>query len=91
MADFRAADPEGQRAEGAVRAGVTVAADDGLSWLRQAELRTDDVHNAAQFATHAKEFDAKLGAVFFQLTNLCCCRFNRDRHATKDLFRACRR
>src|SRR5579883_2382350 len=41
MLDFAGADAEGQRAKGAVRGSVAVAADDGLAGLRDAELGAD--------------------------------------------------
>ena len=56
--DFAGADAEGQRAERAVRGGVAVAADDGLSRLRDAEFGADDVHDALIAAEHIEETDA---------------------------------
>ena len=44
--DFGSSDAEGERAESAVRAGVTVAAHDGHAGLGDAKLRADDVHDA---------------------------------------------
>ena len=44
--DFRRSDAEGQRAEGAVRGSVAVAANDGQARLRHAQLGPDDVHDA---------------------------------------------
>src|SRR5260221_3196265 len=61
--DFAGADAEGQRAEGAVRGGVAVAADDRLPGLRDAELRSDDMHDALVLAVHVEEADAGFVAV----------------------------
>jgi hypothetical protein len=44
--DLGRADAEGQRAEGAMRRGVAVAADDGHARQGEALLRPDDVHDA---------------------------------------------
>ena len=70
MSDLGGADAEGERAEGAMGAGVAVAADDGLARLRQAELRADHVHDAALLAAAAEQLDAELGAVALQLRDL---------------------
>ena len=59
-ADLRRADAEGEGAERAVRARVAVAADDGLAGLRRAELRTDDVHDAALLVLQPEQLDAEL-------------------------------
>ena len=70
VADFGGADAEGQCAEGAVRAGVTVAADDGHARLRGAQFRADHVHDAAVFAAPAVQLHAELHAIYFQLLHL---------------------
>ncbi len=70
VADLGGADAEGEGAEGAVGAGVAVAADDGLAGLRQAQLRADDVHDAAQLVPQVEQLDAELRAVALQLRNL---------------------
>ena len=57
-ADLGRADAEGERAEGAVRAGVAVAADDRHARLRAAELRPDHVHDAAPRVAEAEQLDA---------------------------------
>jgi hypothetical protein len=44
--DLARADAEGHRAEGTVRRGVAVAADDGDARHRETQLRADDVHDA---------------------------------------------
>ena len=43
---FAGADAKGDRAEGAVRGGVAVAADDRHTWLGDAQFRSDDVYDA---------------------------------------------
>ncbi len=68
--DFAGADAEGQRAEGAVRGGVAIAADDGQAGLRDAELGTDDVDDALVAAGHVKERDAVPGAILRQRFDL---------------------
>src|SRR5204863_8919815 len=64
--DFAGADAKGQRAKGAVRGGVAVAANNGLARLSDAKLRADDVDNALIFAVHVEEADAGLATVFLQ-------------------------
>ena len=68
--DFAGADAEGQRAEGAVRRGVAIAADDGQAGLGDAELGTDDVDDALVAAGHVKERDAVAGAILRQRFDL---------------------
>ena len=46
MLDLGGADAEGERAEGAMRRGVAVAADDGHAGLGQALLGADDMDDA---------------------------------------------
>jgi len=70
VADLGGADAEGERADRPVGARMAVAADDGLPGLAQAELRADDVHDAALRMVHRQELDAELGAVVFQLRHL---------------------
>src|SRR4051795_7142742 len=43
---FAGADTERERAERTMGGGVAVSADNGHTWLRRADLRTDDVHDA---------------------------------------------
>ena len=64
------ADPEGHRAERAVRRGVAVAADDRHTRLRQAQLRPDHVHDALFGVAHRVELDAELGTVAAQRLDL---------------------
>ena len=63
MPHLAGADAESQRAEGAVGAGVAVAADDSPAWLGQAQLRTDDVYDALTIAAESIEGDPELLAV----------------------------
>ena len=58
--DLGGPDAEGERAECAVGAGVTVAADDGASRLGEAELRADDVHDAAPVVPHPEQLESEL-------------------------------
>ena len=78
MPDLGAADAEGHRAERAVRARVAVAADDGLAGLGRADLRADDVHDAALVAVEAVQFDAESPAVFYHCPDLTGLRRRRD-------------
>ena len=56
--DLGGADAEGQRAEGAVRGRVGIAADDHHPGLGEAELRADDVDDALAAAADPVERDA---------------------------------
>ena len=87
MPDLGGPDAEGERAECAMGAGVTVAADDGASRLGEAELRADDVHDAAPVVPHPEQLESEFLAIARELTHLSCCGFDRDRHATGDLRR----
>src|SRR5262249_10887925 len=62
---------ESQGPEGSVRGGVTVAADDSLARLRDAKLRTNDVHNALVPAVHVEQGNAGLPAVPVERRKLC--------------------
>src|SRR5437016_479833 len=64
--DFAGANAKSQSAEGAVRGGVAVAANNGLARLRDAELRANDVHDALILAAHVEEAEAGFAAVFLQ-------------------------
>jgi hypothetical protein len=68
--DFAGADAEGQRAESAVRGGVAVAADHGHAGLRQAQFRSDDVHDALMAGMHSVARDAEITAVLLELLDL---------------------
>ena len=59
-----------------------------LPGLREAEFRSDDVHDAALIALEIEQLDAELGAVLLQLRDLLRGRFDRDRHAAEDLLGA---
>ena len=61
--DLAGADPEGQRPEGAVGAGVAVAADDRQARQRQAQLGTDHVDDPLVAALDVVKRDAELAAV----------------------------
>ena len=61
--DLAGADPEGQRPEGAVGAGVAVAADDRRPGQRQPQLGTDHVDDPLVAALDVVERDAELAAV----------------------------
>ena len=61
--DLAGADPEGQGAEGAVRAGVAVAADDRQARERQPQLGPDHVHDPLVTALDVVERHAELAAV----------------------------
>ncbi len=91
VADLRRADAERERAERAMRARVTVPADDGLARLRDPELRADDVNDAALRMPQAEQLDAELAAVRFELPDLPRRGLDRDRRPAEDLLRASRR
>ena len=61
--DLAGADAEGECAEGPMGAGVAVAADDGRSRERQAQLRTDHVNDALAAALDVVKRDSELTAV----------------------------
>ncbi len=66
----RRADAVRQRAEGAVRRGVAVAADDGGAGQGEALLRPDDVDDALTAVELAEIFDAELARVLGQRLDL---------------------
>ncbi len=68
--DFAGADAEGERAHGAVRRGVAVAADNRAARLGDAEFRADDVHDALIAAAHVEQVDAKFLAIARQRVEL---------------------
>src|SRR6185437_5718424 len=70
VTDFSRADAECQRAERSMRARVAVAADHGLAGLGEAELRPDDVHDAAAGVTQPQKLHAEGGAIDLELTDL---------------------
>src|SRR5579859_116102 len=63
---FARANAESERAEGAVRGSVAVAADDRVAGLRDAEFGADDVHDALIFAVHIEQANAGFAAIFFE-------------------------
>ena len=70
MLDLGGADAERQRAEGAVRGGVGVAADHGGAGLGQAQLRAHDVDDALLDVAQRVQPHAELGAVLAQRLQL---------------------
>jgi hypothetical protein len=68
--DLAGADAEGQRAEGAVGAGVAVAADDGRAWLGDAQLGADDVDDPLPLRPQGVQLDPELLAVGLELADL---------------------
>ena len=68
--DLGRPDAEGERAEGAVRRRVAVAAHDRQSRLREAELRPDDVDDAFAPAARRVQGNAELLAVRAQRLEL---------------------
>ena len=68
--DLGRPDPERQRPEGAMRAGMGVAAHDGHARLGQAQLRPDDMDDALARIADAVEGDPELATVRVQLLHL---------------------
>ena len=68
--DLGGADPEGERAEGAVRGGVGIAADDRHAGLRDAELGADHVHDPLAVGAERVDGHAELGAVALERFHL---------------------
>ena len=68
--DLRRTDAEGDRTEGAVRAGVAVTADDRHARLGETELRTDDVDDALVEVAERVQPDAELLGVPAQRLDL---------------------
>ena len=62
--------PNAKRAKRAVRRRVTVAAHDGLAWLCQSELGTDDVHDPLIARVQIEERNAVRRAVASQRIEL---------------------
>ena len=78
LLDLGGPDGHCQRAQGAVRGGVAIAADDGLTRLRVALLRPYDVHDALAGAVHVVEGEPELVAVVGQRLHLPARRLVRD-------------
>ncbi len=70
MFHFAGADAEGQRAECAVGGCVTIAADNRLAGLGNAQFRTDDVDDSLVLAVHVEQADSGFAAVLFQRLEL---------------------
>ena len=68
--DLARADAERERAEGAVRGGVRVAADDRHARLRDAELGADHVHDPLALGAERVDGDAELRAVALERLDL---------------------
>ena len=68
--DLGGADAVRQRAEGAMRRGVAVAADDGHAGQGEALLRADDVDDALAPVGLVEIFDAEIGRVLGQRLDL---------------------
>ena len=68
--DLRRADPEGQRAERAVRARVAIAAHDGHAGLGEPHLRSDHVHDPLAIVAQSQQRNAELRAVARELRQL---------------------
>ena len=60
VADLAGPDSESDRAEGAVRGSVRIAAGDGRSGLRNSLLGTDDMDDALPSAREIKECDTDI-------------------------------
>ena len=70
MLDLGRADAVRQRAEGAVRRGMAVAADDGHAGQREALLGADDVDDALADVVLGIILDAEIGGVLGQRLDL---------------------
>ena len=81
MFDFARADAKRKRAERAVRARVTIAADDRHARLRETKLRTNHVNDALLGRMNIEELNTKLLAIFAQCFDLLRSRSVRDRQA----------
>src|ERR1019366_10164749 len=60
------ADAKGQGAEGSVRRGVTIAANNRLARLRDAKSRADHVHDALLGTLHIEKQNSMLAAIAFE-------------------------
>ena len=67
MSHLRRADAEGERADGAVRRRMAVAADHDHAGLAQALLRPDDMHDALPAVVEAEQRDAGVARVGLQV------------------------
>jgi hypothetical protein len=63
---FAGANSKCQRAECAMGRGVTVAADDGLAGLRDAKLRTNNMHDPLMLAVHIEQPHTGFLAILFE-------------------------
>src|SRR5579885_3764990 len=67
MGDFGRADAEGIGAEGTMRGGMTVAADDQQAGQRQSLLGADHMDNALARVAQAKQGDVSLSRICFEI------------------------
>jgi hypothetical protein len=88
VAHFSRADAKGEGAEGAMRGGVGITADDGLAGLSDAQLGADDVHDAAAAVLEVEQFDAEFTGVDLELPDLPGRGIDGDGHTTEHLFGA---
>ncbi len=80
--DLAGADAEGQCAQGPVRGGVAVAANDGHARLRVAQFRPDHMHDALVFVVQVVELYAELPAIRPQGVDLLLGNLIEDRQGT---------
>jgi len=80
------ADTEGECAECAVRAGMTIAADDGHAGLRAAQFRADDVHDAAPRIAHVEQLHPEFGGIALELPDLFRGRVQLDGNLAEHMF-----
>ena len=66
MLHFAGADTECQSAKGSVCRSMAVAADNGLSWLRQAQFRSDHMDNSLIRMVDARKRNAELITIVLQ-------------------------
>ncbi len=91
VTDFGGSDSERQGAQGAVRAGMTVAAYDGLARLSDAQLGADDMYDSALFMAQAQKLHVEGRAILLQLANLSGGGVDCDRRPAEHLLRSGRR
>ena len=63
MSDFGRTNAEGEGPKGAVGTGVAVPAYNGFAWLGRAELRSDNMDDAALIALEAEQLETELRAI----------------------------
>ena len=70
MLYFGGANPKGERAERAMRGGMAIAANNGLTGLSKSLFGSDHMHNAAIWAIQTVKFDAEIFAILLKLMQL---------------------